>query len=311
MDYINRLKIMSIFLILLTIFVPKYIQAYSLVTHNIPIILQHKNPNISHNAPYHKTPHAQGQRNRLIYITPGKSYHHHVQQHKSLSKDLLCLLINVRSIRNKIPIITDILTDYKPDILFLTETWLTVHDNILLNQLQTDGYELLHCSRALKRGGGVIAIINNNLKASLISTNNIENMDVLMFETTSHSFGLIYRPPSTDTKSLSSILDMICSLNTRKKQLVIIGDLNLPSTTPSHSKAFIETMSELDFEQIIDFPTHIKGNTLDLIFLQRSPDYNLNVSQPQAIPIPWSDHHLIRFNLPHSIESQPNSRNKD
>ena len=51
----------------------------------------------------------------------------------------------------------------------------------------------------------------------------------------------------------------------------MIGDINLPDinwvdgTSTSRGRRVLETILEEDLIQLVDFPTHVKGNTLDLV----------------------------------------------
>ena len=55
------------------------------------------------------------------------------------------------------------------------------------------------------------------------------------------------------------------------KNTILIGDVNLPdinwldSTSTSRGRRILETALEEDLAQLVNFPTHIKGNILDLV----------------------------------------------
>jgi hypothetical protein len=72
----------------------------------------------------------------------------------------------------------------------------------------------------------------------------------------------------------------------------LIGDFNLPDVDwfEGTSSAVIEAADEAMLEQIVDFPTHIKGNCLDLI-LTNMPERFYKVTE--AGRLGKSDHEMI------------------
>ena len=58
---------------------------------------------------------------------------------------------NVCSMNNKLSNIMEHLTDNKPDVVFLTETWLTSEKNNITAEVKDYGYELLHKIRKKSR----------------------------------------------------------------------------------------------------------------------------------------------------------------
>ena len=76
----------------------------------------------------------------------------------------------------------------------------------------------------------------------------------------------------------------------------IIGDLNLPGinwetlTTDKKGEGILEACLEMGLEQLINFPTHNKGNILDVIITNRS-DCALNITDVGLLG--KSDHCMI------------------
>jgi len=56
---------------------------------------------------------------------------------------------NVRSRRNKVDSVKDLLTDNGVGILCLTETWHEDSDDVSLNRLRTSGFQVLERARPL------------------------------------------------------------------------------------------------------------------------------------------------------------------
>ena len=78
------------------------------------------------------------------------------------------LLTNARSICNKIEEVNQLLDDAKPDLAFITETWLTEQNKtIKLSQINPE-YQIASSERTNKKGGGTLILIkesfSNNMK---------------------------------------------------------------------------------------------------------------------------------------------------
>ena len=84
------------------------------------------------------------------------------------------------------------------------------------------------------------------------------------------TFNLVYRPPSAPSESVAELANIISEA---KKNEVFIGDFNLPGLDwgggggngRGRDTIFVEAVENAFMQQLVDFPTHIKGNTLDLV----------------------------------------------
>jgi len=106
---------------------------------------------------------------------------------------------------------------------------------------------------------------------------------------------LVYRPPnSVDMAGLSNIV-----LNAPPNS-IIIGDFNLPGvdwengTANGRAHEFLAATEERFMEQLVDFPTQVKGNILDLV-LTNSGDLVESVSA--AGRLGKSDHTMLLVQL--------------
>ena len=83
----------------------------------------------------------------------------------------------------------------------------------------------------------------------------------------------IYRPPQTSIPifidELTNILEL---LKVQYTNIVVLGDFNIHihDYTDNDCVLFLSTMEALGFDQHIQKPTHVRGNTLDLIFTSTS-----------------------------------------
>ena len=70
---------------------------------------------------------------------------------------------------------------------------------------------------------------------------------------------------------MDSISEISTIVRSADKNSIFIGDFNLPSinwdngTGRGRETEFLEAVQDSMMEQMVDFPTHIKGNTLDLL----------------------------------------------
>lgn len=109
-------------------------------------------------------------------------------------------------------------------------------------------------------------------------------------------------PPSANTNYYKRLIQFLQSLLCDGNHVIILGDFNAPdfcwsslSGSSANLNALCDFVGTNSFEQLVTFPTHSRGNILDLIFCA-SPSLILNVSQISS-PILLSDHLPIYFEL--------------
>jgi hypothetical protein len=79
---------------------------------------------------------------------------------------------------------------------------------------------------------------------------------------------LVYRPPSAPANSISELEEAV---RTAGKNSLLFGDFNLPDidwekgTASGRSADFLTAVEDNMMEQLVTFPTQVKGNTLDLV----------------------------------------------
>ncbi len=222
---------------------------------------------------------------------------------------LNCAHLNVRSAStinkniNKPTLICELISDYKLDILTLSETWFT--ENTLpsiLNSFIPNGYSLLQTPRpSNKSGGGVAVIYRSFLKATIIHNHTYSSFETigLKFTISNSNFNLytIYRPPSSSKApfltEFSTLLEDIIS---HPSEIIFFGDFNIHVDTPTSydTAPFLTLLETYNLSQHINFPTHIHGHTLDLLITRSESTITSNISEfdPSI-----SDHHAITFNL--------------
>ena len=79
---------------------------------------------------------------------------------------------------------------------------------------------------------------------------------------------LIYRSPSSGAENLRALEELIGKV---EKNTILIGDFNLPDldwekgTASGRTRKLLEVANDNMLEQLVKFPTHLKGNILDLV----------------------------------------------
>ncbi len=118
------------------------------------------------------------------------------------------------------------------------------------------------------------------------------------------TFTLVYRSPNSSPEMMDSLSEV-----TRKtdKCSIIVGDFNLPSIDWERRSAagarptqFLEACEEANLDQLITFPTQVRGNTLDLL-ITNIPDRVTEVKDIGRLG--RSDHSMILFGV--SFASKP------
>ena len=104
---------------------------------------------------------------------------------------------------------------------------------------------------------------------------------------------LVYRSPNSSTENT----DKLCQVVRRmRSNTILIGDINLPGinwtagTSDQRGRGLLEAVLEEGVDQLVEFPTHIKGNILDLI-LTNCPQKILSVED--AGRLGNSDHEIL------------------
>ena len=112
------------------------------------------------------------------------------------------LLLNARSVRNKVDLITQLIIEYNCSISAITETWLTNDESAIASQLTPNGFTLLLANRPTpNRDGGIIMLFSTELNLISFSTPNFSSCEMLICDIQFPSlftivFIIIYRPPS-------------------------------------------------------------------------------------------------------------------
>ena len=174
----------------------------------------------------------------------------------------------------------------KPDIILLTETWL--NDSFNNVALSLTGYILQSDLRLDKStsasgiGGGLVVYTKSGLE--VCKTNRFEQYGFTQF--TEFEVGrklnivLVYRSPNSSLDNTEELSRMVQDMEVNT---LFIGDFNLPGidweagTAYARGRGLLEAAAEAGAEQMVTFPTHVKGNVLDLV-ITNCPGSILSIS---------------------------------
>ena len=195
-----------------------------------------------------------------------------------------------------------------PDIIIVTESW--CNQSITCAQLNIDGYFIdpsLRCDRIDTLngiGGGIIVYLRNGLRV-LPCDNKSDFIQYSQFKLVSNTgidndmtFTVIYRSPNSSEVNNQKLCDLIGNLS--GKANVVIGDFNYPNidwsnnTGSNKDQDFLNVVNDKFLTQMITFPTHKLGNTLDLLFVN---DTNTVTNIDDIGNLGKSDHSSILIEL--------------
>jgi len=162
-------------------------------------------------------------------------------------------------------------SDINPDIILVTESW--CNESISDAYLSIQGYELkseLRLDRSdtgAGRGGGLIVYAKKELSVLKLDQT-ARHSQICKFLVSDVAFYLVYRSPSAPADSITELATIVRGA---EKSCVFIGDFNLPlidweaGTARGRSEELLEAAHDRMMEQLVEFPTQVKGNTLDLV----------------------------------------------
>ena len=192
------------------------------------------------------------------------------------------------------------------NMCFVTETW-TQYGNepeyqYIKANLETAGYNILIHNRENRKGGGIAVIYKSHLHVKKLFFNehtSFESLTInLNISTKSYLFSAIYRTWYS-TKQLVTILTFledfpnhVSSLFRSSKNIIILGDFNIPWNKPEHpdTTSMKEILDMHDLHQHILIQTYKLENTLDW-FISTSPDTIQDITNKDFL----SDHSIIEW----------------
>ena len=210
--------------------------------------------------------------------------------------------VNCRSIRNKGPLLQDLIKCCDLDILGLVETHIIPNDTDgLLNSLTPADYNFIQKPRCTGLGGGVGFLCRKTLSPSIVSSPVFRSFEIIIlsFKSDYNSFvaACVYRPPgSCTTQFLEDFLALSGFLSSTGSSFIICGDINIHLDIECGDRSrFNDILQCCGLVQSVRGPTHLLGHTLDVLISPCDSDFLHNVSVGDFI----SDHHRYhRINIP-------------
>ena len=196
-------------------------------------------------------------------------------------------------------------------IIAITETWL--NSCITNAQVHIPGYDLIRCDRPLRKGGGVLLYLADDLPFLNVEmlTDKVSQAIACTCETSKTIIINVYRPPDADnsnTKKLIRFLQKYLSdVNENDDyDVMLLGDFNLPNIdwTTTSVESGCSTITNEAASALLDFMgtnflnQHVtaatrKDNILDLCISNNSS----MIQDIDVIDTPLSDHRIIEILL--------------
>ena len=219
---------------------------------------------------------------------------------------------NCRSIVNKLLCLQTYIYSSNFHVLALSETWLS--SRIFDKEIVPFGYTIYRSDRE-SRGGGVLVCTSHTTPSRLIkSHSSIDMISIEILSSPSIVFCCVYIPPGCTESHFISVVHAIDDLALSFERLIIVGDFNLRdvnwqclSASSRLSNVFCDLIFQHNLSQLIQMPTHVKGNTLDLL-ITNIDNHITNLSVTPSIKNLSnfglsSDHSSITFSVDTTIYS--------
>ena len=156
------------------------------------------------------------------------------------------------------------------------------------------------------RGGGIALIFSRNNNIKLLESGNTPTLEYVIWKYTIrnkliHIFGMYHPPPkgkynTTNGMFIDDITELLTDKLPQYQNSILLGDFNLhiEDQTKIDAVVFNETMTALGLEQHILGPTHVRGNTLDLIYMQLSNSFKVTNATSHGY---ISDHCMVLVDI--------------
>ena len=219
---------------------------------------------------------------------------------------LKILYTNIQSITSKINELALNAADSNPDIILLTETWCnqTIPDAALNLQNYALETDLRRDRTDTKNGVGGGLLVYAKTGTRILPCDKFKDNEFTQFcsfkvktKGPPITIILVYRPPGSNYDNSEQLCNILKNMDINT---FLIGDVNLPDinwldgTSAARGRRILETTVEEDLAQLVDFPTHIKGNILDLV-ITNCPDKVISISDDGRIG--KSDHCILKIDL--------------
>ena len=204
------------------------------------------------------------------------------------------LLLNARSVVNKLDELNVLISVIKPSLLILTETWL--HDGIMDGQLNINGYCVFPADRQQRCGGGVWIWAHYSLRHKAVTScidfpMAVETMSIRISQPKWNSFICVFYIPPNLPSALHRLLeDSIIAhsdyftAEDPHNNLIICGDFH------DFDCSFL--LSQLLYTNLVVQPTRATS-ILDQIWISEGLEMSYSNEAKIGPPIGSSDHNCV------------------
>ena len=197
---------------------------------------------------------------------------------KPSQKSCQMVVINTQSIKNKEHLIMEYLMDKQVDLAILAETWLCEEDETWVNasECNKNGYRLDTVNRKNRRGG-IGLIYWETFKVCKWKSKKTQTFEHTIWSIkandTMSTVLAVYHPPYsekapiTNAMFLDEVTDFLATFLVEYNKTIITGNFNIHvnNTNDPEAQIFLDTMEALGLNNHVNFATHNRGNTLDLV----------------------------------------------
>ena len=185
------------------------------------------------------------------------------------------------------------LTSHNTDVMFLIETFLK--PNVSGSVYEIPGYSMYRKDRAgNKKGGGILAYVNSQLKANRLCDLEDENVEIMWLSICPYSSnrallaGAVYRPPSSNADTDIKLENNIENAYLKNYEMHILGDFNINYLDSSYKKHHLaKAMHSMKLSQMVNSVTRpISATCLDHYYTTH-PEFTVGIS---VLDIGLSDH---------------------
>ena len=209
---------------------------------------------------------------------------------------------NARSLNNKIESFIQSLEDNDIQIGAVGETWFGSSNNYVTAYLRDHGYNIHHQHRETQKGGGVSIIFSNSItrdQSRVHTFSSFECVSVTFSGLNGNKlvFVVVYRLGDVPMSIfLTEFNEFVEYLHFAFTNFILCGDFNIHCNdllNPDVIK-FYGILNSFNLNQFVNEPTHVMGNTLDLVICNpvNVPITNLNVCSDTP-----SDHFIVYFSI--------------
>lgn len=205
---------------------------------------------------------------------------------------------------NKIECLEALLVCHDPDLVVLTETWLS--EDVFDSEIVPRNYKVFRKDRD-RRGGGVAVLFKSSLDViAMPDVTGVESLFCKLYiNKVCYLLGAVYRPPNSSAIIIEQLNEYMHRHIKPEDRVILTGDFNLPnllwntfsiSSAKSVENEMLDIMFNFDLLQVVNEATRIQNGSesiLDLFFVSGNIKNKVHCSVTSGI----SDHKAVVLSL--------------